>query len=355
MADDPSKTEKATPKRIKKARDEGNVAKSQELSKLASILAGIFAITLLVGHIGNTLTRLFTHFFTEAPYFVVTDSNIVSMGFWLSKELASMVLPILLILGVTAYLTLRVQVGKLWTTKVFKPKLSKFNIIKGIKRMFFSADTFIRLLKSLAQAICIGIAPWMVIKGEMGNFANLYYLDATGIIAYLLKTASRIVYYAVIPMLAIAVFDWWHTRHKYQEGLKMTKAEIKDEHKQAEGDMEVKQKIRQRMTAMVMRNLKANVPKADVIITNPTHIAVALRYDPEEFPAPIIVAMGADKVAERIKDIGREHHVPIRENKPLARALYKQAEVGDMIPADLFQAVASILAQIWQAKGKTFS
>lgn len=355
MAKDPSKTERATPKRIQKARGEGNVAKSQELSKLVSILVGLFAITAWISHISGDLMSIFKYFLTEAPSFTATDSNIASLGMWMANELAYMLFPILFIIAVAAFVTLRVQVGKLWTTKVFKPKLNKFNPMNGIKRMFFSFDTIIRLLKSLAQAIFIGIAPWLVIKSEMDTFLNLYYLDAAGVVAYILEIASRIVYYALVPMFAIAIFDWWHTRHKYQESLKMSKSEIKDEHKQAEGDMQAKAKMRQKMTAMVMRNLKKNVAKADVIITNPTHIAVALRYDPKEFPAPVIMAMGADKVAERIREIAREHNIPIRENKPLARALYSQAEVGDMIPADLFQAVASILAQIWKTKGKPHS
>lgn len=353
MAKDPSKTEKPTPKRIKKARDEGNVAKSQELPKVISVLAGMTAITFWVGHISEDLIGIWKYFFTEAPNFVVTDSNIINLGLWMGKELAYMLFPILFFMALAAFIILRIQVGHLWTTKVFKPKLSKFNPINGLKRMFFSAETFMRLFKSLAQAICIGVAPWLVVRKEMDTVINLYYLDAAGVIAYILKVGSLMVFYALIPMVALAIFDWWYTRHKYIENLKMTKAEIKDEHKQAEGDMQVKQKIRQRMTSIVMRNLKKNVPKADVIITNPTHIAVALRYDPKEFPAPVVLAMGADKMAERIKEIAREHHVPIRENKPLARALYTQTEVGDMIPADLFQAVASILAQIWQAKGKT--
>ncbi len=355
MAKDPSKTEKPTPKRINKARKEGNVAKSQELPKVVSIVTGLFIISLWVSHISQDLTGMWKYFFTQAPSFEVNDANVASLGMFLAKELAYMLFPILGTMALGAFIILRVQVGKLWTTKVFKPKLSKFNPISGMKRMFFSADTFMRLFKSLSQAIFIGIAPWMVVRGEMDTFINLYYLDAAGVIAYILEITSRIVFYALVPMLALAIFDWWYTRHKYIENLKMTKAEIKDEHKQSEGDMQVKQKMRQKMQAMVMRNLKQHVPKADVIITNPTHIAVALRYDPKEYPAPVILAMGADKVAERIKEIAKEHNVPIRQNVPLARALYEQAEAGDMIPADLFQAVASILAQIWQTKGKTLT
>jgi flagellar biosynthetic protein FlhB len=156
--------------------------------------------------------------------------------------------------------------------------------------------------------------------------------------------------YALIPMLIIAAADLWYTRWDYKENIKMTKSEVKDERKQMEGDEQIKSKIRQKMMKMSVRRMMQQVPKADVIITNPTHIAVALRYNAGEAPAPVVVAMGADRVAERIKDIARQNRVPIRENATLARALYKQTEVGDMIPAELFQAVAIILAQIWKTR-----
>lgn len=352
MGKDPSKTEDATPKRIKKARDEGNVARSQELPKLITIIAGLTMLKFWVSFMAEEMQGIFRHFMTQAVYFEVTDSNIVNLFRWAATELARIVLPIILFIAVAVFIALRVQVGKLWTTKVFKPKLSKFNLIKGLKRMFASMQTLVRLFKSLLQAICIGWAAWYVLKSEMATFPSLYYMDAMGVAAYILKTGSKVVYYALIPMLAIGIFDLWYTRHDYNENLKMSKSEVKDERKQADGDPLVKAEIRKKMQQVTGRRMMQNVPQADVVITNPTHIAVALKYDPDEFPAPIIVAMGAGKVAEKIREIAKEHRVPIKENKVLARALYKQAEVGDMIPEDLFQAVAAILAQIWRAKGK---
>ena len=167
---------------------------------------------------------------------------------------------------------------------------------------------------------------------------------------YLLNIGLRMVMYALVPMGIIAAVDFFYTRWEYGENLKMTKQEVKDEHRQQEGDPVVKGKMKQSMMKMSARRMLQDVPKADVVVTNPTHIAVALRYDPLEAPAPIIVAMGADHLAMKIREVAKENNIPIRENKPLARALYKQAEVGDTIPADLFQAVALILAQIWKTK-----
>jgi flagellar biosynthetic protein FlhB len=350
MARDPSRTEAATPKRIREARNKGNVPKSQEVSKAISILAGLIALTLCLGYIGQELMEIFRYFLSLSPGYSLNEADLRGLFLDLSLAMAKMIMPVMLIVFFCVMLCLRLQVGKLWTTKVFEISLNKFNPISGLKRMFLSVQTILRMGKSLLQALCIGIAPLLVIKGEMEHFADLYYLDAAGVSAYILGLSGKVVLYALLPMLVIAAADLWHTRWDYKENLKMTKAEVKDERKQMEGDEQVKAKIRQKMMKMSARRMMQQVPKADVIITNPTHIAVALRYNAMEAPAPIVVAMGADRVAEKIKEIARQNRVPIRENKPLARALYKQTEVGDMIPAELFQAVAIILAQIWKTR-----
>ena len=347
---DPSRTEHPTHKRIRKARDEGNVAKSQEVSKVVTMIAGMMVLSFWISYMANELMGLYRYFLNVNRDYNAIDSNIINMGLWLGLEIAKLVLPIAFFLAIIAYSIVRWQVGKLWTTKPFKPKLSKFNPISGIKRMLFSLQTFVRLGKNILQALVIGLAPWFVIRGELDNIIALYNTDAMTVAIYMLEMAYTICLYALIPMLAIAAFDYWYTNYEYIENLKMTKDEIKDEHRQSEGDPKIKQAMKQKMMSMGMNRMMANVHRADVIITNPTHIAVALRYDPKEFPAPVILAMGANKVAERIKEIAREHHIPIRENKPLARALYKQSQVGDMIPADLFQAVAAVLAQIWKTR-----
>ena len=350
MARDPSKTEAATPKRIRDARNKGNVAKSQEVTKAVSILGGLIGLFICIGYISGEMLRLFRHFLSTGPTFAINEANMAQMGLWLSISLAKMLLPTLLIIAALVYISLRVQVGKLWTTKVFEFKLSKFNPVNGLKRMFFSLQTFIRLGKSLLQALFIGLAPLIVLKKEMPRFPDLYHMDAFGVAIYILTISSKMVMYALVPMIAIAAADWWYTHWDYKENLKMTKSEVKDEHKQQEGDPLVKGQIRQKMMKMSSQRMMQQVPKADVVITNPMHIAVALRYNAMEAPAPVVVAMGVDRVAEKIKEIAREHRIPIRENKALARALYKQTEVGDVIPADLFQAVAIVLAQIWKTR-----
>ncbi len=347
---DPSKTEEATPKRRNKARREGNVPKSQEIAKAMSVLAGFLGLLFWIRYMGKRMLELFQYFLSNSASFVVTDGNVTALMFWIAEELAKILLPVLLFIGVVMFLTIRMQVGKLWTTKVFAFKWSKFSLMKGLKRMFASADTFVRLGKSILLALVIGVAPLIVIRKEISNVLTLYHADAAGIAVYILSLAASMVKYALIPMVVIGLMDLFYTRWSYKENLKMSKDEIKDERKQAEGDEKVKAKMRQRMMQMSMRRMMQNVPKADVIITNPTHIAVALSYDQEVAPAPMVVAMGADLVAEKIKEIAREHRIPIREDVALARALYKQTEVGDTIPAELFQAVAILLAKLWKNK-----
>ncbi len=349
---DPSKTEQATPKRRKKARDKGNVAKSQELGKVVSILAGMYGLYAWIGVIYDSLNKIMVRFLRDSMQFTATPESVYDIFKWLSTELARMLIPLLFFIGFLAYLNMRVQVGKLWTTEVFKFKWSRFNIISGLKRLFISTQTLIRLGKSILQAVVIGFAPYLVIKSEMANFLPLYYTDAAGLSVYLLETGHKMVLYALVPMTIIALADLWYTRWDYEENLKMTKHEIKDERKQAEGDPKVKAEQRKKMMQVMMRRMMQDVPKADVVITNPTHFAVALRYDAMEAPAPRVLAKGADHLAEKIKEIAREHGIPLRENVPLARALYKSVEVGDMIPEDLYKAVASILASLHKFKGK---
>ena len=350
---DPSRTETATHRQIQKAREKGNVHKSQEVTKTLTVLCGLAGLTVWVGYIGRELGGIMRHFFSTAIFtFGAEPGEVRALGLMVAAELAKMILPIILFIGLAVFIIQRVQVGKLWTTKVFEPKLSKFNPIPGVKRMFFSMGTWTRMMKSLAQAVCIGFAPFLVVRKEMERFPMLYETDASGLMYYLLTIAAKMVMYALVPMIVIAIVDFVYTKWDYGENLKMTKDEVKDERKQMEGSPEVKQKQRQKMFQVMSRRMMQEVPKADVIITNPTHIAIAIRYNALEAPAPIILAKGADKVAEKIKEIAREHKIPIRENKPLARALYKQVEIGDMIPEDFYQAVAAILAQIWKTKPK---
>ncbi|WP_165079339.1 MULTISPECIES: flagellar biosynthesis protein FlhB [unclassified Desulfovibrio] len=347
---DPSRTEEATPKRVKKQREEGNVPKSAELGKAVSLAGGMMALSVWIGPMADSIKAVFRRFLVHSWEFDPNPQNVYILTQELMIELCKIIMPVILFLAFLGFLAQRIQVGKLWTTKVFKFKWQRFNIFKGIKQMMFSPQTALRTIKSLLFAIILCIIPGWIIWQEHENFLPMYYATTEGVAAYMLQMAFKLACYALVPILAITAFDVWQSRFAYKEGMKMTKDEVKDERKQADGDPVIKNKQRQKMMQMVMKRMLQDVPKADVVVTNPTHIAVALRYNADEFPAPVVLAKGADHLAEKIKAVAREHNVPIRENVPLARALYKAVEIGDMIPEELYKAVATLLASIWKLK-----
>lgn len=347
---DPSRTEQATPKRRSKQRQEGNVPKAQELGKAVSLVGGMTALYFWIGPMSESIKALFRRFLGHAWEFDPNPQNVYNLTIELMIEICIILMPVMLFLAFLAFLAQRLQVGKLWTTKVFKPKFQKFNLIKGLKQMMFSPQTALRTIKSLLFSIILSIIPGFLIYNEYQNFLPMYYATTEGVAAYMLQMGFKLAQYALLPILAIAAFDVWQSRYAYNEGMKMTKHEVKDERKQAEGDPVIKNQQRRKMMETMAKRMLQDVPKADVVVTNPTHIAVALRYNVSEAPAPMVVAKGADHLAEKIKEVAREHHVPIRENVPLARALYKAVEVGDMIPEDLYKAVATVLASIWKLK-----
>ncbi len=347
---DPSKTEEATPKRKKKQREEGNVPKSQELGKAVSLTFGLVILTFWLGPMCREIKLLFTRFLDCTKTITATPQNIYSLSVELSLSIAYIILPIMFCLAAATLIAQRLQVGKLWATKVFKPKLQKFNIIKGLQRLLISPQTLLRVIKSLLFSILLAVIPGYIIYQEMDNFLYLYYETPEQIAVYMLELGFLLAKYALIPIIIIAAFDVWQSRYAYNESIKMTKDEVKDERKQAEGDPKIKSQQKQKMMKIAMKRMMTQVPKADVVVTNPTHIAVALRYNTSEAPAPVILAKGAGAVAEKIKSIAKEHRIPVRENVPLARALFKSCEVGDMIPEELYKAVAALLAGIWRMR-----
>lgn len=349
---DPSKTEKATPKKREKTREDGDVAKSQEVPKAATTLAGIIIVYWWIGTINDMTQEIMRRCYTFDATLDMTAKSALKFIYEMAYDLAIMLLPVFLFLFFFAGLSMRVQVGHLWTMKVFKPKWSKFNPIKGMKNMFLSMQTLVRLIKSIAFAAVIGIAPYLVITDEMDNFILLYNATPEGIAEYMLSLVFKVSLYATIAMLLIGLADYFYSRWDYEENIKMSKDEIKDEHKQAEGDPKVRSQQRQKMAEMSQKRMMQDVPTADVIVTNPTHLSIALRYNAMEAPAPIVVAMGADNIAMKIREIAKEHDIPLRENVPLARALYKSVKVGDQIPEDLYKAVASLLASLNKFKQK---
>lgn len=349
--EDPSRTEKATPKRVKKAREEGSVAKSPEVSKVIGLLAGVVAMRYLGPFYFKNLQEVFQWFFTEGLRQPLDQQTVYRMLLWSSAKIAYMVLPVMFIVAIAAYAALRLQVGSLWTLK-FRWDRINFNIFKALKQMMVSPETLVRLGRDIAQATAVGVAPYIVIKQELPNLVPLFHQNVMGITSYMLLVSYKMICYALVPMILIAIADLWWTRFRYDDNLMMTKEEVKDERRQAEGDPEIKQKQLRKMYEVMGRRLKTTVPKADVVITNPTHYAVALRYDLTEAPAPMVLAKGVDRIAQKIREIAIENDIPLHENRPLAQALYKQVEIGETIPEEMYQAVAAILAKLAKFKSR---
>lgn len=349
--EDPSKTETATGKQRNRQRDEGNVPKSDEFTKAMILLMALIGLRALIGFYHDQFVEIYRWTFTEALTIEINQATAYALFIWGIKKMAVIVMPFMLILLATAYITLRLQVGKLWSPKVLKPKFAKlFKLSAALKKLFISPQMIVNLVKSLAQAIAVGIAPYIVIKQEIPNLLPLFHANTHGVIVYLLSVGYKMAFYALIPMLCIGIVHLIYTRWNYEEQIKMTKDEVKDERKQAEGDPIMKAQQKQKMQQMMLSHMFKDIPKADVVITNPTHFAVALQYDVMVAPAPMVLAKGVDRVAERIKEIARENQITIEANPPLARALYRQVEIGETIPEELFQAVAAILAKLEKFK-----
>jgi flagellar biosynthetic protein FlhB len=346
------RTERATGKRRMEARKRGQVALSREVPS-ALILIAVLGVFYFAGSgVFDDLMRLFSRFFGQlhtARIRTISDASALAAalfqdGFWL---LAPMVLP-LLVAGLAGNV---LQVGFEFHVEPLSPKLSKLNPLAGAKRIL-SLRGLVEMAKSILKIGFVALIAWSVVSGYLTEFPTLVRRDIGSIWEFTHTVAFRIIFYVCLAMIVLAALDYGYQRWQHEKSLRMTKQEVKDERKQAEGDPQVKSRIRSLQRQAAYRRMMAEVPKADVVITNPTHLAVALRFDPAEMAAPRVVAKGADHLAERIRDIARAHDVPLVENKPLAQALYKLAEPGDAIPVDLYRAVAEVLAYVYRLKGR---
>lgn len=341
------RTEKATPRRRQKAREEGQVAKSRELSSAVTLFAGMLAFNGLMGMTFIGLKGLMRDSITFKYGYLIDEENIIPLlahYFFYSIQVVAPFLGVIAIIGALASF---MQVGAFFNTKVLKPKASHISPLKGLKRIF-SMRTFVELIKSLLNMVVIAVTSYLVIRADWNILLELPHMHLEeaaivvgGVIFKLGMTIS-------ILLLALGLADFLYQRYEYEKSIKMSKEEIKQEYKDMEGDPTIVGKRKERMRQLAMNRMIQAVPKADVIITNPTHIAVAVQYDIETMEAPIVLAIGEDQVAHRIREVAKEHDIEIVENKPLARALYETAEVGQIIPVDLYQAVAEVLAFVFR-------
>jgi len=347
------KTEAPTGKRRSKAREEGQVAKSVEVGTVAVLLSGLAALYIF----GSFLYGRFEYFLRDSfkiwanPSF--TDADFLAFTKRYIEDYLITLLPIFALILAVTFIVQAIQVGGIKVTwKALAPKLSAFNPISGLKRLLFSLRSLVELGKSLAKLIIVGWVAYTIISGETDFLINLGDMEVRSIILYILSVMFRIFLWVSIVMIFIAIIDFSYQKYEHEKNLKMTKQEIKDESKQTEGDPQVKSRIKSLQREMAMRRMMENVPKADVVVTNPVHLAIALGYDNFSMSAPTVLAKGAGLVAENIKKRAREHEIPIVENKELARNLYSMVDLGSEIPTTLYQAVAEVLAYVYRLKGK---
>jgi flagellar biosynthetic protein FlhB len=351
-AEDEGRSEEPTEHKIRKAREEGRVAKSQDLSDAVVLLATIVALAALSGYLLQTFAEMLRFYLRQACEIDPTNSQILAPSFltWFIK----LALPVCLIGMVAAIASNLVQVGFLFTVKPLKPDFKKVMPKFGqyFKRSFASVEALYNLAKSFGKiAVIIGIA-WNDVSGKFNQLMNLpkrTYMEGFGLVAQL---CFDIMLQSAIFMLGLALFDYWFQRRQFRDSLKMTVQEIKEERKSYDGDPLVKSRLRSRMREILTSNMMKNIPRADVVVTNPTHFAVALEYQREAMAAPQVIAKGQDLIAQRIKEIARENNIPIIENKPLARALFAEVDVGESIPEKFYEAVVVVLKQVDRMKRK---
>lgn len=344
------KTEDATSKKLDDVREEGNVAKSAEVSTAATLLALFVCLKFAVGFVGDRLMSTFTEFYSLIIRYCESGVDIAALNFLTWKiilDIGIVIAPFLLLGFLVAFLSNALQFKFKVTTKPLQPKFSKMNPINGVKRMF-SLNTLVELLKSIVKVAVIAYIAYGVFTEHVKELYLIYDMSVTQSIGLMYDIVLELALKICVLFCVIAAADFMYQKWKFKSDNKMTKQEVKDEFKNQEGDPKVKGQQRQRMQQASQRRMMAAIPEADVVITNPTHFAVALSYKTGQGQAPIVVAKGADFLAGRIKEIARENQVEIVENKPLARMLYYNVDLGAEIPPELYQAVAEVLAYVYQ-------
>lgn len=351
---DPSKTESATPKRRSEERDKGNVPKSRELPAVA-VMMGVFGVLYFTsGHMMGGLTGLFRDFLTVSAARINTVDGVHTLLTDLFMRSGGLLLPTFAGTVFFAAAANVAQTGFLFTTEPLRPNFGKLNPVSGVQKLF-SLQSLVELAKSIIKFALIGFVAWRVIRREIPFLPEIIEKTPEEIIFYFLRIGSSILLQCCLLLLLLAAgdyaFQWW----SYEKSLRMTKEEVKEEYRQQEGDQAVKARIRSIQREKARRRIIQEVPKADVVITNPTHFAVALRYERGSADAPRVLVKGADLMALRIREIATESGVPIVERPPLARALYNEVEEGHEIPYELFQAVAEVLAYVYRLRNRNLA
>ncbi len=350
---DPSKTEEATPRRRDEFRKKGNIAKSPEISAASILLACVLLLNATGAFIWHSFEDIMTYSLRHVMLTPLNDANVGNLGVYYMFKVTVIMGPLLLLAFAVAYISNLLQVGFLYTLEPISPKLSKIDPIAGFGRLF-SKRSLGQLVKSIAKVLVIGYLAYSIVQKDIPLFLSYIYMPLSAITVSLAGVMMEIALKVALLYIVIAIIDYFFQRYMLSTDMRMTKQEIRDEHRRQEGSPEIKNEIRRRQREMGQRRMMQKVPQADVIVTNPFHIAIALQYDAHTMSVPKVIAKGARLIAEQIKELGRTHNIPIVENPEVARALYASTHVDHDIPGDLFNAVAEILTYVYKLSGKRF-
>jgi flagellar biosynthesis protein FlhB len=342
------RTEEPTEKRRREFREKGQVAQSREVNTAMLLTGSLILWSFYAPVFWENLKSFLSIFWNISSEFAVTPMSVRLMMVFVVKNMATLLWPLLLSCLVLGFFSSYLQIGWLITVKPLQPDLKKLDPIKGMSK-FVSKRSFFEAAKSFAKVFLVGVVAYWTLFSRFDELMGLTGAELGVFISLMSEVMFIILLNCCLLLIIIAVADYFYSRHEMEQKMKMTKQEVKQEHKESEGDPQVKQRVRAIQREMSRKRMMAEVPKADVIITNPTHYAIAIQYKREEMDAPVVVAKGADHVAMKIREIGKLHNVPLVENQMVARALY-QIDLGKPIPEQMFKAVAEILAYVYKLK-----
>jgi flagellar biosynthesis protein FlhB len=345
------RTEEPTDKKRREFREKGQVAQSREVNTAMLLTGTLILWSFYAPVFWKDLKHFLTIFWGMSSEYAVTSQSVSFMMLFVIQNMAGLLWPLLLSSLVLGFFSSYLQIGWLITTKPLQPDLNKLDPIKGMSK-FVSKRSFFEAAKSFGKVFLVAVLAYWTLFAGFDQFLSLAGAELDTVVGYMAEVMFIILIKCCFLLIIIAVVDYYFSRQEMEKKMKMTKQEVKQEHKETEGDPKVKQRVRMIQREMSRKRMMAEVPNSDVIITNPTHYAVAIRYKREEMDAPVVVAKGADYLAMKIREIGKLHNVPLVENQVVARALY-QVELGKVIPERMFKAVAEILAYVYKLKKRT--
>ncbi len=350
--DDAQKTEDPTPRKLERSREQGQTASSQEVKAWGILLAATLVLAILAPSISSKVRNV-AFVFVEQPHAIAMDFENLRLLFAdLMLDIAWILWPLMLALMVVAIFMSVAQSGLIWAPTKIKPDYSKLSLIKGIKQKL-SMRTLVEFVKGIMKIVIVSIVSFGIAIPLLDDIVLIPDIDFILTLERIHELVIILAIGTIIVLTVIAVLDYIYQKYSFFQQMKMSKQEVRDEHKQSEGDPQVKARIRQLRTERARQRMMAEVPEADVVITNPTHYAVALKYKMEEMQAPRLVAKGVDNLAFRIREVAEEHDIPIVENPPLARTLYAAVELEEEIPTEHYHAVAEVIGYVMRMRGDT--